>query len=125
MREACSLHKKYLLWETLLNKEWDVLCVVEHTCHELAGSIVHLRGYSSFYAGYLNNHYSGVVLIMRDKYYPQVVHNDPYGRFLVLEITFLARLCGWLAFMPLTKPLNVLHYGARSFKPYLWVVQDY
>ena len=66
-----------------------------------------------FYAGHFSNHYSGVVLIVRDKYYPQLVHN---GRFLVLEIT-LARLCGWLAFMPLTKPLNVLHYGAPSMKP--------
>ena len=63
--------KKYELWETLLRKEWDALCAV------------HLHGYLSFYAGHLNNHYSGVVLIVRDKYYPQVVHNDPYGRFLV------------------------------------------
>ena len=78
VRGACSPHKKYLLWETLLSNEWDILCAVEHKCHELAGSTVHLRGYSSFYAGYLNNHYSGVVLIVRDKYYPQVVHNDPY-----------------------------------------------
>ena len=29
---------------------------------------------------------------MGDKYYPQVVHNDPYGRFLVLEITFLGEV---------------------------------
>ena len=92
VRGACSPHKKYILWETLLSKEWDVLCAVEHKCHELAGSTVHLRGYSSFYAGNLNNHYSGVVLIVRDKYYPQVVHNDPYGRFLVLEITFFGEV---------------------------------
>ena len=92
VRGACSPHKKYMLWETLLSKEWDVLCAVEHKCHELAGSTVHLRGYSSFYAGHRNNHYSGVVLIVRDKYYPQVVHNDPYGRFLVLEITFFGEI---------------------------------
>ena len=85
VRGACSPHKKYLLWETLL-------CEVEHKCHELAGSTVHLRGYSSFYAGNLNNHYSGVVLIVQDKYYPQVVHYDPYGRFLVLEITFFGEV---------------------------------
>ena len=29
---------------------------------------------------------------MRDKYYPQLVHNDPYGRFLVLEITFFGEV---------------------------------
>ena len=124
VRGACSPHKKYLLRETLLCKQWVVLCAVEHKCHELAASIVHLRGYSSLYARHLNNHYLGAVLIVRDKYYPQVVHNYPYRRFLVLKITFFGRLCGWLAFMPLTKPLTVLHYGARSFKPYLWVVQD-
>ena len=37
--------KKYLLWETLLSNEWDILCAVEHKCHELAGSRVDLRGW--------------------------------------------------------------------------------
>ena len=45
VREVCSPHKKLILWETLLSKEWDVLYGVEHKCHELVGSIVHLRGY--------------------------------------------------------------------------------
>ena len=62
---------------------------------------------------------------MRDKYYPQDVYNDPYCRFLVLETLILARLCGWWGFMPLTKPLNILHYGAHSFRPHVWAVQDY
>ena len=35
------------------------------------------------------------MLIVRDKYYPQVVHNDPYGLFLVIEITFLGQVV-WL-----------------------------
>ena len=32
------------------------------------------------------------MLIVRDKYCPQVVHKDPYGRFLVLEITFFGEV---------------------------------
>ena len=32
------------------------------------------------------------MLIVRDKYYPEVVHNDPYGRYLVLEITFFGEV---------------------------------
>ena len=32
------------------------------------------------------------MLIVRDKYYPQLVHNDPYGRYLVLEITFFGEV---------------------------------
>ena len=61
VRGVCSPHKKYLLWETLLSQEWDVFCAVKRKCHELAGSTIHLRGYSLFYAGHLNNHYSDVV----------------------------------------------------------------
>ena len=52
-----------------------------HKCHELAGSRVHLRGYSSFYARHLNNHYSGVVLIVQDEYYPSDF-NRPFGRLV-------------------------------------------
>ena len=96
VRGACSPHKKYILWETLLSKEWDVLCAVEHKCHELAGSTVHLRGYSSFYAGHINNHYSGVVLIVRDKYYgPQVVHDDPMVGFGSRNHFFGEVVGGW------------------------------
>ena len=64
VRGACSRHKKYILWEALLSKEWDVLCAGEYKCHEVAGSTVHLCGYSSLYVGNLNNHYSSVVLIV-------------------------------------------------------------
>ena len=51
MRGASSPHKKYILWKTLFDKEWDVLCAVEHKCHDLAGSVLHLHGYSAYYAG--------------------------------------------------------------------------
>ena len=36
---------------------------------------------SSFYARHLGNHYLGVVLIVQDKYYPQVVPRNHYFRF--------------------------------------------
>ena len=29
---ACSPHKKYMLWETLLSRECDILCAIEHKC---------------------------------------------------------------------------------------------
>ena len=75
------------------------------------------------YAGNLNNHYSGVVLIVRDKYYPQVVHNDPYGRFLVLEITFFGEVVWEVGiYAPNQATQRIALWGA---KPYLWVVQDY
>ena len=33
-----------------------------------------------------------MVLLVRDNYYPQVVHNDRYSRFLVVEITFFGNI---------------------------------
>ena len=131
VRGACSPDKKYILWETLLSKDCDVLCAVEHKCHELAGSTVHLRGYLSFYAGNLNNHYSGVVYrsIVQDKYYPQVVHNDPYGRFLVLEIAFFGEVV-WVVgiYAPNQATQRISLYGSllqtlcAGHRDYLWVI---
>ena len=57
VRGASSPHKKYILWKTLFDKDWDVLCVVEHKCHDLERSVLHLRGYSAYYAGQLSHHY--------------------------------------------------------------------
>ena len=75
---------------------------------------------------FLSNHYSGVKLIVWAKYYPQVVHNDPYVHFLVIENHLF-----WPSYVvggdlcPLTKPLTVLHYGAYSFSPFVWASHGY
>ena len=51
VRGACSPQKNYILWKTLFSREWDILCVVEHKCHNLGGSITHWRGYLVYYTG--------------------------------------------------------------------------
>ena len=64
MQGASSPHKIYTLWKTLIEKEWDVLCAVEHKCHDLARSVnLHLNGHFAYYAGQLSHHYLGVVII--------------------------------------------------------------
>ena len=36
-----------------------------------------------------------MVLIVRDKHYPQVVYNDPYDWFLIIRITYFGQIV-WL-----------------------------
>ena len=41
VRGASSPPKKYyILWKTLFDKEWDVLCAMEHKSHDLVGSVL-------------------------------------------------------------------------------------
>ena len=42
VRGTCS---PYILWKTLLSRKWDILCAVEHKCHELVGLTIQLCGY--------------------------------------------------------------------------------
>ena len=81
VRGASSHHKKYILWKTLSNKEWDVLCALQHDCHDLAGSVLHLYGYSAYYARQLLHHYSGVAKIIHDLICPNIFYNDHMGVF--------------------------------------------
>ena len=60
-------------------------------CHELVGSTINLRGYSSLYAKRVSTHYLGLVLLEWDKYYPQVVYNDHCGRFYAIELLIIVR----------------------------------
>ena len=92
VRGASSPHKKFFFWQTVFNKQWDVVCAVEHKCHDLSGSILHLRGYSTYYAGCLSFHYSGVVMVIRDTLCPQMVFNDPSERFMIMEITYFGEV---------------------------------
>ena len=69
-----------------------MLCAVEHKCHDLGGTVLHCRGYSAYCAGHVSYSYSGVVMIIHDKFSPQIVHNDLYGRFLVMEINYFDML---------------------------------
>ena len=71
-----------------MDEEWDVLCAVEHKCYDLAGSMLHLRGYSTYYACQLSHHYLDVVIIIRVLFCLYIVYNDPYGRFLVIEVKY-------------------------------------
>ena len=80
MWEGHVLLIKYILWETLFKYRMDILCAIRHKCHELAWSIIHLRGYSSFYDKDVSDHYSSVILILPDKYYPWIVYNDHYDQ---------------------------------------------
>ena len=55
-------------------------------------------------------------IIMQAKYCPQVVHNDPYDHFLVVEITHSDEVMWLVGFMALTTPVNVLDYGSLFFQ---------
>ena len=79
----------------MLVREWDILCAVDHNCHDLATSTIHTCGYSSFYAKHLKDHSSWVVLNVWDKYFPQVVYDNHLWSFFVVEITHFGEVV-WL-----------------------------
>ena len=49
---------------------------------------LYLHGYSTYYAGKLSYHYSGVVMIICDLFCLHLVYNDPYERFSVMEVKY-------------------------------------
>ena len=75
--------------ETLFDKKWDILCVVEH------------------YAGQLSHHYSSVVMIICELFCPHIVYNDPYKRLLVMDIKYFEVLI-WL--VGIYAPNNANHH---------------
>ena len=87
VRGTCP-QKNYILWKTLFSRECDIPFAVEHKCHDLARSVTHWHGYSIYYVGPLSHQYSGVVMIIQVQFCPQLVYNDPYRHFLVMEITY-------------------------------------
>ena len=66
MREASSPLRSKYYGKLYFDKAWDVLCAIEHKCHDLAGSALHLCGYSAYSANQLSHHYLGVIMIIRD-----------------------------------------------------------
>lgn len=94
VRGISSRKKQYVLWQTLLSSQWDVLCAVEHKQHAQAGSGFEHRDFHVFFNG-LHSTNSGVMMIVHDRFRPSVVHRDVHGRFLIVEITYEEQLL-WL-----------------------------
>ena len=55
-------------------------------------STINFLGYSASYVGHCSNQYLGMVLIVYNKHYLEVVYNDPYSRFWVKEIIYFCQV---------------------------------
>ena len=91
VRGVCSPSKRYGMWKSIFNSQWDILCAVEHKEHVKSGSSLHHKQYHVFYARVTRGPYSGVMLIVRDSLKPVVVQRDVHGRFLVVEVNYEGR----------------------------------
>ena len=88
VRGVCSPSKRYGMWKSIFDSQWDILCAVEHKEHAKSGSSLHHKQYHVSYAGVTGGPYSGVMLIVRDSLKPVVVQRDVHGRFLVVEVNY-------------------------------------
>ncbi len=95
VRGICSQFKMHEVWRILLNKQWDVLCAVEHKAHANAGLVTCSHGYTLCYAGKDPGSYSGIVMFIRTHYNPQIILNDDFGRYMVVQIAYEGQLI-WL-----------------------------
>jgi exonuclease III len=83
-----SQFKMHEVWRILLNKQWDVLCTVEHKAHANAGLLTCSHGYTLCYAGKDPGSYSGIIMFIRTHYNPQIILNDDFGRYMVVQIAY-------------------------------------
>ena len=51
VRGVCSPSKRYGMWKSIINNQWDILCAIEHKEHAKSGSSLHHKQYHVFYAG--------------------------------------------------------------------------
>ena len=92
VRGVCSPFKMHQLWQSVFRNHWDILCAVEHKDHKNAGLDFTIKGYTLCYAGVSSGDYSGVLMLIKDQYQPQVVMRDSDGRYIVVEILFEGQL---------------------------------
>ena len=83
VRGICSPSKRYRMWKSIFNSQWDILCVVEHKEHAKSGS--------SLCWSHQGAIFRCTMLIVRDSLKPVVVQRDVHGRFLVVEVNYEGR----------------------------------